>query len=72
MFVHLGKDVVVPRGDIIMILDYRTNIKLQEADGFVHNLAEEGKEKSCVITTKEIFISPISSVTLKKRAESFY
>ena len=72
MFLHLGKDVVVSKEDVIMILDYRANIKtLPGENGFIRNLAGQGKEKSWVITSKDIFISPISSSTLKKRAESF-
>lgn len=73
MFVHLGKDVVVFKDEIVVILDYRANLKepAQEEDA-VQNLAGKGKEKSWVVTTKEVFISPISSSTLKKRAESFY
>ncbi|MEW6425405.1 MAG: extracellular matrix regulator RemB [Bacillota bacterium] len=72
MFLHLGKDVVVSKEDIIMILDYRTDIKtLLDEEGFIRNLAEEGKEKSWVITSREVFISPISSSTLKRRAENF-
>lgn len=55
-----------------MILDYRTDVKtLLNEDGFIRNLAEEGKEKSWVITSREVFISPISSNTLKRRAENF-
>ncbi|MEW6274190.1 MAG: extracellular matrix regulator RemB [Bacillota bacterium] len=72
MFLHLGKDVIVSKGEIIMILDYRTDVKtLLNEDGFIRNLAEEGKEKSWVITSREVFISPISSNTLKRRAENF-
>lgn len=72
MFLHLGKDVVVSKGDVIMILDYRSNIKtLPNENGLIRNLAEQGKEKSWVITSRDVFISPISSSTLKKRAESF-
>lgn len=73
MFLHLGKDIVVSKEDVIMILDYRANIKtLSNENAFLRNLAEKGKEKSWVITTRDIFISPISSSTLKKRAESIF
>jgi len=72
MFLHLGKDIVVSKEDVIMILDYRTNLKAMTDDNaFVRNLAGEGKEKSWVVTPRDIFISPISSSTLKKRAENF-
>ncbi|MCL6447974.1 MAG: DUF370 domain-containing protein [Armatimonadetes bacterium] len=73
MFLHLGKDIVVAKEDVIMILDYRANIKkLPDENVFVRNLAGKGKEKSWVITSRDIFISPISRGTLKKRAESFF
>jgi hypothetical protein len=73
MFVHLGKDVVIPKKDVIMILDYKTNTKvLKNGDSSINYLTDNGKEKSCIITLKEIYISPISSGTLKKRAEGFF
>jgi len=73
MFVHLGKDVVVPKKDLIMILDYKTNAKaLKNSNSSFNNLTVKGKEKSCIITLKEIFISPISSITLKRRAEGYF
>lgn len=73
MFLHLGKDIVVSKGDVIMILDYRADLKtLPNETAFIRNLAGQGKEKSWVITSRDIFISPISSSTLKKRAESFF
>jgi len=73
VFLHLGRDIMVAKGDVIMILDYRANLKTSpNGNVFVRNLAGKGKEKSWVITSRDIFISPISSSTLKKRAESFF
>ncbi|NLI14097.1 extracellular matrix regulator RemB [Pelotomaculum propionicicum] len=79
MFLHLGGDVVVSKEDIIAILDVRTRqapitrefIEIARDEGFIKNIYDQEKEKSFVITTRDIYMSPISCVTLKKRAESF-
>lgn len=78
MFLHLGGDVVVPKKDVIAILDIRTKlspvtkefIEIARDEGFIKNISDQNKEKSYVVTTKEIFLSPISCTTLKKRSES--
>jgi len=77
MFLHLGGDVVVLKKDVIAILDIRTKlspvtkefIEIAKDEGFIKNISEQNKEKSYVVTTKEIFLSPISCVTLKKRSD---
>lgn len=79
MFIHLGGDVVVLKKDVIAILDVRAGlspvtgefIEIAKDEGFIKNISEKNKEKSYVITTKEIYLSPISCTTLKKRSESF-
>lgn len=79
MFLHLGGDVVVPKKDIIAILDVRTKqspvtrefFEIAKDEGFIKNISDQNKEKSYVVTTKEIFISPISCTTLKKRSRNF-
>ncbi len=79
MFLHLGGDVVVSKEDIIAILDMRTRqapitkefIEIARDEGFIKSIYDQEKEKSFVITTKDIYMSPISCITLKKRAESF-
>lgn len=78
MFLHLGGETVVLKEDIIAILDIRTKqavstkefIEISSDEGFIRQISESGKEKSIVVTTKDIFISPISCSTLKKRAAS--
>ncbi len=76
MFLHLGADVVVLKKDIIAILDNRTRqaqvtkefIEIARDEGFIKDIHEKEKQKSFIITTREIFMSPISCTTLKKRA----
>ncbi|OAT79891.1 extracellular matrix regulator RemB [Desulfotomaculum copahuensis] len=76
MFLHLGDDLVVFKKDVIAILDIRAQvspvtaefIEIARDEGFLQVIAEKGKEKSFVITSREVYISPISCNTLKKRA----
>lgn len=78
MFLHLGGDIVVLKKDIIAILDARTKnsavtrefIDIAKDEGFIQPISNADKEKSLVITSKEIYISPISCTTLKKRSDN--
>lgn len=78
MFLHLGGNVVIPKKDIIAIIDMRTRsaqatkefLEIALDEGFIETISEEGKEKSFIITNKEIYVSPISCSTLKKRTGS--
>ena len=80
VFLHLGENVVVPKKDVIMILDTRTLgsqatrefIEIAGDEGFIKSISNKNKEKSYIITNKEIFISPISCRTLQKRSRSFF
>lgn len=80
MFLHIGGDVVIPMKNVIAILDIDTTtlsrdtkefLKIAEEEGFIEAISED-LPKSFVITEKEkkskIYLSPISSVTLQKRA----
>lgn len=80
MFIHLGKDVVVPVKNIISILDLETTttskitkefLRVAEEEGFIENISED-IPKSFIITEynkkSKIYLSHISSVTLLKRA----
>jgi hypothetical protein len=75
MFIHIGGDTVVSTKEVISILDHQTvksskiNKKFLEEKlkRVVDNSAEE--TKSYVITTEAIYCSPISSLTLKRRAQ---
>ncbi|WP_035293163.1 MULTISPECIES: extracellular matrix regulator RemB [Clostridiaceae] len=84
MFLHLGENVVVPVEDVIGIFDMETTmyssdtsqfLRLAEEDGFVERVTKE-KPKSFVIAEvdkkSKIYLSPISSSTLQKRAKTIY
>lgn len=77
MFLHLGGDIVVRTRDLVVILNVDNPILLQsikpllkkaESQGVLQKVNDE--MKSVAVSTKEIYLSPISSTTLKKRADS--
>lgn len=77
MFLHLGGDVIIPKKDVIAILNVRAEnspitkefLEIARGEKTVRIIAKKGKEKSFVLTREQIFVSPISCSTLKKRAE---
>lgn len=77
MFLHLGSDVMVPVKEVLAIFDYKT-MELEENKAFFTSMRQEkevvaiGSDeiKSYVITDDKIYLSVISSLTLKKRAQS--
>ena len=80
MFIHIGGDTVVRAKDVISILDINhvdRNTKKRyylldqgENEQYVESIAIDDV-KSIVITTNRVYYSPISSMTLKKRAIGF-
>ncbi len=75
MFLHLGGDMIVRLSDVVAILDYRVAraaaskeyLQLARSEGRLYDVAE-GEAKSFVVAKDAIYLSPISSTTLKKRA----
>jgi hypothetical protein len=80
MFVHLGADVVIPTKEIIAIIDIGLVDRSEITSEFHRVAAEEdflrdisrGSRRSMVITSRTIYISPISPLTLKNRAENMF
>lgn len=76
MFLHLGSDVMVPVKDILAIYDHKTielaaNKETLESMMSKKEVVEISKEaKSYIFTNDKIYLSVISSLTLKKRAQS--
>ena len=82
MYLHLGQAVVVPEGDIIGIFDLdnaswsprtRKFLELAEKEGRVVNAASD-LPKSFILRqrgdgTSAVYLSQLSSATLKGRAE---
>ncbi|MEN6327125.1 MAG: extracellular matrix/biofilm biosynthesis regulator RemA family protein [Syntrophomonas sp.] len=78
MYVHLGNNFIISFKDIIAILnieppvshDLKDIITIARLDKKLINISEKGKEKSMVICDDKVYMSPISSTTLYKRAGS--
>ena len=81
MFLHIGGDIVIPVKDVIAIMDIDTTtiskdtkefLKIAEEEGFIRSISDD-LPKSFIITEIDkksiIYLSPISSVTLKKRSQ---
>lgn len=77
MFLHLGSNYMIRKDKIIAIMDLETINNSQVSRSFlnnrvnsgkVHHIADEGKEKSFILSDSECYFSPISSSTLLKRS----
>lgn len=76
MFLHVGADVVVSLKRVIAILDLRSSLSAESTREFLKLLQGKrrvtdisgGDAKSMVLTDSEVYLSPISSLTLMKRA----
>ncbi|CAH0121884.1 extracellular matrix regulator RemB [Paenibacillus sp. CECT 9249] len=79
MYIHLGGEKVIRSSELIAIFDItiEKSSKLTKqylAHAHQHKHAEmigEEEAKSIVVTKSKVYYSPISSTTLKKRANSF-
>lgn len=79
MYIHLGNNVIISSVDVVAILNMNSNlsedivdiIELARSEKKLINISEEGKEKSLVICKENVYLSPISSVTLFKRGAAY-
>ncbi|MGC5326510.1 extracellular matrix regulator RemB [Brevibacillus sp. SYSU BS000544] len=77
MFIHIGGDTVVSTKEVITIIDHQSVKTSKISRKFIQDerknkvLVEDDMEeaKSYVITKDAIYCSPISSLTLKRRAQ---
>lgn len=78
MFLHLGADTVIPLSDVIAITDLKS-VRSSTNRNFIKNMREKKQvidissnhPKSFIVTDKVVYLSAISSLTLKKRAGNF-
>jgi len=78
MFIHLGSDQMISADKVVAIIniDSYINITLKEiielgqAEKNLHLICSMDRAKSLVITDSDIYLSPISSVTLYKRSHN--
>ena len=79
MFLHLGADTIIPLKNVILISDRKEDTSVINNE-FLQTMTEEGmivdvshgNAKSFVICDEKVFLSAISSLTLKKRASAGY
>lgn len=76
MFIHIGGDTMVRLKDIIGIFDIQAQQSHHSANFFdfaqkndAIEVVEVGDIKSFIVTERKLYYSPISSLTLKKRAQ---
>ena len=78
MFLHLGEDTVITHENVIGIFDMDTST-VNKATRYYLNKAEKEKKivyvnydlpKSFVVTDDKIYVSPINTSTLNKRANT--
>ena len=74
MYIHIGDDRVVLSGEIIAVVDIKNKDEsevLSEAvaNAKVQDPGSSDKMKSIIVTDNGPYLSPISTATLKQRAE---
>lgn len=77
MYIHLGGEKIIRASELIAIFDISVEHSSKISKLFVTNASKEknvviiGEEeaKSIVVTQDKVYYSPISSSTLKKRAD---
>ena len=74
MFLHLGDDFSIRVGEVISVHDYQCLYKAEAGRKFLSDSKKNiedvsgGKPKSVVVTDHKIYLSKLSTGTLKKRA----
>ena len=79
MFLHLGKGFMIPASRVVMIGSMKTSNDSEITQKFLQTSKEEGfiidhsdgDPKSFVLTEETIYLSIISSKTLRKRINNF-
>ncbi len=76
MFVHIGDDIVVAMEELVAILDMETTkrestrefLSFAADEKMVLRIGKREREKSIIITSNRVYLSPISAATLLKRS----
>lgn len=80
MYIHLGNNCIISSADIIAILNIEPPIskgileimEIAKTEKFLLNISEKDKEKALIICSDKVYVSPISSKTLLRRADNFF
>ena len=77
MFIHLGGEKIIRASELVAIFDVSVQSFSKTTKAFVSHATKEKKAemiageepKSLVVTVDKVYYSPVSSTTLKKRAQ---
>jgi hypothetical protein len=80
MFIHLGGEKIIRATELIAIFDLSMEKTSKISKQFINHAEKEKKietigeedSKSLVVTLNKVYYSPISSSTLKKRANQLW
>ncbi|KUG02566.1 orfx [hydrocarbon metagenome] len=80
MYVHLGNNYIISGEKIVAVLNYQSPVSsdLQEIvdiarlENKLIKISDKGKEKAVIVCDDKVYLSPISSITLYKRAFNYY
>jgi regulator of extracellular matrix RemA (YlzA/DUF370 family) len=80
MYIHLGNDIVISSKNVIAIVnienpisdDLKDIMEIAALDKKMITISEKDKKKAMVICDDYVYLSPISSSTLYKRAINDY
>jgi len=79
VYIHLGNNYIISSQNIIAILnleppladDIQDIVEIARAEKKLVPISEKGKDKSLVLCDDKVYLSPISSTTLYKRASNY-
>jgi len=78
MYIYIGNSEVIKTENIICILDYQlmqssTKFKkfIKQRENKINLIGNKKDIKSIIITDKELYYSPLSTMTLKKRDDIY-
>jgi regulator of extracellular matrix RemA (YlzA/DUF370 family) len=76
LYLHIGGDKVIPKNDLVAVIDLVANgsadatkefLDLAASERKVQKTKKNGKNKTCIITTDKVYLSTISAATINKR-----
>lgn len=79
MYIHLGNNYIISAKNVVAILnleppvseDIQDILEIARSEKNLTNISEKGKEKSMIVCDDQVYLSPISSTTLYKRAFNY-
>jgi hypothetical protein len=78
VLLHIGGDISVFKKDIVAIFDINSSssgitaefLEIAKSERIISEITNQEKSKSIILLANKIYLSPISSTTLQKRADN--